>query len=60
MQGLSPDSPAYPELTTTLQRLEKVLRDVQPLVRTLNEQPNAILFDRKPANDPLPLAPAAP
>ncbi|QDC43946.1 intermembrane transport protein PqiB [Methylophilus medardicus] len=60
MQGLSPDSPAYQELTTTLQRLEKVLRDVQPLVRTLNEQPNAILFNRKPGNDPVPQAPAAP
>ncbi len=59
MKGLSPESPAYQELTTTLQRLEKVLRDVQPLVRTLNEQPNAILFDRKPGDDPLPLAPPA-
>ncbi|HEY0906336.1 MAG TPA: intermembrane transport protein PqiB [Methylophilus sp.] len=60
IKGLSPDSPAYQELSSTLQRLEKVLREVQPLVRTLNEQPNAILFDRKPGNDPLPLAPAAP
>lgn len=60
IKGLSPDSPAYQALSSTLQRLEKVLREVQPLVRTLNEQPNAILFDRKPGNDPLPLAPTAP
>lgn len=60
LKGLSPDAPAYQELTTTLQRLDKVLRDVQPLVRTLSEQPNAMLFDRKPGNDPLPLAPPAP
>lgn len=60
LKGLSPESPAYQELTTTLQRLDKALRDIQPLARTLNEQPNAILFDRKPANDPVPMAPAAP
>lgn len=60
LQGLSPESTAYQELTTTLQRLDKALRDIQPLARTLNEQPNAILFDRKPGNDPVPLAPAKP
>ncbi|SDK35126.1 paraquat-inducible protein B [Methylophilus rhizosphaerae] len=60
LDGLSPESPAYQELTGTLQRLDKALRDIQPLVRTLNEQPNAILFDRKPGNDPEPLAPAKP
>lgn len=60
LKGLSPDAPAYQELTTTLQHLDKALRDIQPLARTLNEQPNAILFDRKPGNDPLPMAPAAP
>ncbi|WP_124551822.1 intermembrane transport protein PqiB [Methylophilus methylotrophus] len=60
LQGLSPESTAYQELTTTLQRLDKALRDIQPLARTLNEQPNAILFDRKPGNDPVLLAPAKP
>lgn len=60
LQGLSPESTAYQELTTTLQRLDKALRDIQPLAWTLNEQPNAILFDRKPGNDPVPLAPAKP
>jgi paraquat-inducible protein B len=60
LKGISPESPAYQELTTTLQRLDKALRDIQPLARTLNEQPNAILFDRKPGNDPVPMAPANP
>jgi paraquat-inducible protein B len=60
LKGLAPESPAYQELTNTLQRLDKALRDIQPLARTLNEQPNAILFDRKPGNDPVPLAPAKP
>ncbi|HWU66226.1 MAG TPA: intermembrane transport protein PqiB [Methylophilus sp.] len=60
LKGLSPESPAYQELTNTLQRLDKALRDIQPLARTLNEQPNAILFDRKPGNDPVPMAPVKP
>lgn len=60
LKGLSPDSPAYQELTSTLQRLDKALRDIQPLARTLNEQPNAILFGRKPGDDPEPVAPATP
>lgn len=58
LKGLSPDSPAYQELTTTLQRLDKALRDIQPLARTLNEEPSAVLFGRKPGNDPVPQAPA--
>lgn len=60
LKGLSPESPAYQELTNTLQRLDKALRDIQPLARTLNEEPNAILFGRKPGNDPEPQAPANP
>lgn len=58
LKGLSPDSPAYQELTSTLQRLDKALRDIQPLARTLNEEPSAVLFGRKPGNDPVPQAPA--
>ncbi|MFD0912909.1 intermembrane transport protein PqiB [Methylophilus luteus] len=60
LKGLSPDSPAYQELTSTLQRLDKALRDIQPLARTLNEEPSAVLFGRKPGNDPVPQAPADP
>lgn len=60
LKGLSPESPAYQELTNTLQRLDKALRDIQPLARTLNEEPNAILFGRKPGNDPEPQAPVNP
>jgi paraquat-inducible protein B len=60
LKGLSPDSPAYQELTSTLQRLDKALRDIQPLARTLNEEPSAVLFGRKPGNDPVPQAPAKP
>lgn len=57
LQGLSPDSSAYQDLTGTMQRLEKLLRDLQPIARTLGEQPNALIFDRRNNSDPLPKAP---
>lgn len=57
LQGLSPNSMAYQELTNTMQRLEKLLRDLQPVARTLSEQPNALIFDRRNSTDPLPRAP---
>ena len=56
IKGLSPDSQAYQELNRTLQSLEKLLRDLQPVARTLGEQPNALIFNPPPANDPQPPA----
>lgn len=56
IKGLSPDSQAYQELNRTLQSLEKLLRDLQPIARTLGEQPNALIFNPPPANDPQPPA----
>lgn len=57
MKGLSPDSPAYLELNRSLQSLEKLLRDLRPLTKTLEEQPNSLIFNPAPANDPVPPAP---
>ncbi|PSJ47166.1 intermembrane transport protein PqiB [Zobellella taiwanensis] len=56
LQGFSPDSQGYNELTQTLSRLEKLMRDLQPVVRTLNDQPNALIFDKKLTEDPQPRA----
>lgn len=57
IQGLSPDSQAYQELNRTMQRLEKLMRDLQPIAQTLGEQPNALIFNSPPTNDPQPPAP---
>lgn len=57
MQGLSPSSPAYQELTSAIERLDRLMRDLQPLTRTLNENPRALLFDNLDAQDPIPRAP---
>lgn len=57
MQGLSPSSPAYQDLTSAIERLDRLMRDLQPLTRTLNENPRALLFDNLDAQDPIPRAP---
>ena len=58
LQGFSPDSQGYRELNDTLSRLESLMRDLQPVVRTLSEKPNALIFDREETRDPLPRAPS--
>ncbi|SDJ83907.1 intermembrane transport protein PqiB [Billgrantia gudaonensis] len=60
LQGLSPDSVAYRELTATMARLERLMRDLQPVARTLNENPRALLFDSLEVDDPMPRAPHRP
>ncbi|MDN6321799.1 MAG: intermembrane transport protein PqiB [Halomonas sp.] len=57
LQGLSPSSPAYQELTTAIERLDRLMRDLQPLTCTLNDNPRALLFDNLDAQDPIPRAP---
>ncbi|WP_252109196.1 MULTISPECIES: intermembrane transport protein PqiB [unclassified Halomonas] len=57
IEGLSPSSPAYQDLTSAIERLDRLMRDLQPLTRTLNENPRALLFDNLDAEDPIPRAP---
>ncbi len=54
LRGLSANSPAYGELNRSIQSLNRVLREVQPMARTLNEKPNALLFQPDAADDPEP------
>ncbi|MCE8015300.1 intermembrane transport protein PqiB [Halomonas sp. MCCC 1A17488] len=57
LEGMSPESSAYRELTGAAERLERTLRELQPVTRTLNENPRALLFDSLDAEDPTPRAP---
>ncbi len=57
LQGVSPSSPAYQDLTSAIERLDRLMRDLQPLTRTLNENPRALLFDNLDTQDPIPRAP---
>ncbi len=39
LEGLSADSPAYRELTDTLDQVERLMRDLQPAARKISEDP---------------------
>ncbi|MES2625801.1 MAG: intermembrane transport protein PqiB [Pseudomonadota bacterium] len=56
LQGFTPDATVYQELTDALQSLEGLMRDLQPVARTLGEQPNALIFNRSETEDPQPQA----
>ncbi|KLN97416.1 intermembrane transport protein PqiB [Moellerella wisconsensis] len=54
MQGFQPGSPAYNKMVDNMQRLDQVLREVQPVLRTLNNKSNALVFEAEPTKDPEP------
>lgn len=56
LNGFAPDSEGYSELTQTLSRLEKLMQNMQPVIRTLSDQPNALLFNKTLTEDPQPRA----
>lgn len=53
LQGISPQSPLYRDAQNTLGNLDQTLKDAQPLLDTLKQQPNALIFDSGTA-DPTP------
>ena len=53
LQGVSPQSPIYSDVQNTLQSLDKTLKDVQPVINTLKEKPNALIFNSS-SKDPIP------
>lgn len=50
--GYSVDAPAYNELTESIERLNSILRELEPLSETLRDSPRALLFDSKIPQDP--------
>ena len=46
MDGLSPQSPAYQDLQRSIDNLNQLLREARPVVRTINEKPSSLVFDR--------------
>lgn len=54
LKGLQPGSPAYNKLVDDMKRLDDVLREIQPIAKTLNEKSNALVFEAKPGQDPQP------
>ncbi|WP_110665476.1 intermembrane transport protein PqiB [Salinicola halophilus] len=56
LNGFSSGSSGYRQLNDTLEQLETLMRDLQPVARTLSEKPNALIFDREVQTDPMPRA----
>lgn len=54
MKGFQPGAPAYNQLVGDMQRLDQVLRELQPVLKTLNAKSNALVFEAKPGQDPQP------
>lgn len=54
MKGFQPGSPAYNKMVADMQRLDQVLRELQPVLRTLNEKSNALVFEASGSQDPQP------
>lgn len=54
LRGVQPGSPAYNRMVSDMQRLDQVLRELQPVLRTLNTKSNALVFEAKPGHDPQP------
>ncbi|WP_037586123.1 intermembrane transport protein PqiB [Stenoxybacter acetivorans] len=53
LQGVSPNSPLYTDIRATLNRLNQTLQQAEPALQTLQEQPNALIFN-KGQRDPIP------
>lgn len=54
LAGFSPGAPAYERLNGNLISLDRLLRDLQPVVQTLNQQSNALILGADKAVDPEP------
>nr|WP_318382130.1 intermembrane transport protein PqiB [uncultured Enterobacter sp.] len=54
MQGFQPGSAAYNKMVADMQRLDQVLRELQPVLKTLNNKSNALVFEAKDKKDPEP------
>lgn len=53
LNGVSPESPVYRDVQDTLRNIDNTLRDVRPLLNTLKEKPNSLIFNQN-AKDPVP------
>lgn len=54
MKGFQPGSPAYNKMIGDMQRLDETLRELQPVLKTLNQKSNALVFAAPGQDDPQP------
>ncbi|MGH1462339.1 MAG: intermembrane transport protein PqiB [Neptuniibacter sp.] len=53
-QGVTPDSRLYVEMNRSLQTLQQTLNRLQPILKTLDEKPNALIFNADKGPDIIP------
>ncbi|MEE2025315.1 MULTISPECIES: intermembrane transport protein PqiB [Alkalimonas] len=54
LQSFGPESQTHQRLNSNLQQFEQLQRDLQPLLHTLNQRSNALIFQATPEADPEP------
>ena len=54
LKGFQPGSTAYSTMVSDMQRLDQVMRELQPILQKLNQKSNALVFEAPSANDPQP------
>lgn len=54
LAGVSPGSMAYDRATLNMQMLDQILRELQPVLKMLNQQSNALLINASDKTDPQP------
>lgn len=56
LAGYQQGAPMYRELSRSLDHLNQILDNLAPLIRTLNNKPNALIFGSDKSPDPVPRA----
>lgn len=54
LKGFGPEAAPYRNFEGALSRFEKVMSELQPLLRQLNDKPNSLIFLGEKAKDPIP------
>lgn len=55
LKGFSPGSDSYLDLQQALSQLNGVLAELEPLLKTLNAKPDALIFGAEGKTDPIPV-----
>jgi paraquat-inducible protein B len=56
LKSVSTDSAMQERLLRTITEFDRTLKSLRDLLETLEEQPNALIFNREPGEDPRPPA----
>ena len=55
LSGYGPGSNSYAEIEQTLTHVNEAIKQLEPLLQTLNETPDALIFGARETADPVPV-----